>query len=262
MPFNEAFLFSLLLVFTRVSAMLLISPVFGVGTPIQVRIGLCACIAFALTPVIGPHLGAAPADLFGLLSAVGQEALTGLLIGSMLQMIGLAAQMAGSFLDLQIGLSTVQLLNPLSQTPSSLFAQFKYLLAVVLLVSINGHHMMIQAFVESYTISGPGTGLSPEAIQAGYVGLLGKFSLLALQIAAPAAAVSIIIDAAASVVNKAVPQMQVFLVAMPLKVVAGVLAIAVALPAMVTAVDAGVEHAFTALGKMLEPGGAESGVRQ
>jgi flagellar biosynthetic protein FliR len=68
-------------------------------------------------------------------------------------MLLLAFQAAGSFIDLQIGLGSAQILNPMTQQAVTLFAQFKYWLALVLLLMMNGHHMMIQGLVSSYDLA-------------------------------------------------------------------------------------------------------------
>ncbi len=245
---TELGIFGFFLVFTRLGACFMVAPLFGGQTPIQVRVGLAGAIAFALTPLLAPKIGGVPPDFYTFVTRVGHEVLVGLILGSCLQMLLLAFQAAGSFIDLQIGLGSAQILNPMTQQAVTLFAQFKYWLALVLLLMMNGHHMMIQGLVSSYDLAaGPGQ----YAVVEGLLPLINKMGLLCLQVAAPAAAVCILVDVAAGVVNKAVPQMQVFVVGMPAKIVAGILAIAFGLPALVTVVQAGVEHSFDAFHHML-----------
>jgi flagellar biosynthetic protein FliR len=250
MMFDAVYLFAFLLVFIRAGAMLLVAPIFGASTPAQIRIGLAAMVAMALTPVVRSFLGEPPSDLYGLFGAVLYEALAGLLIGWCLQLLAVAAQMAGAFLDIQIGLSTVQIFDPQTQSPVSLFAQFKYLLAVVLLLVFDGHHLMFEAFVESYRLGPIGIG-DMESATSGFLSLVGNLSLLSLQIAAPVAGVCVIVDAAAGIVNKSVPQMQAFMVTIPAKLMLGILTLSLTLPIMATAVKNGVEHTFMALSGIL-----------
>jgi flagellar biosynthetic protein FliR len=247
---DGALVWGFFLVFVRCGAMLLSSPIFGGNTPAQVRIGLTTMVAMALTPVLMPYLGPVPSNLYGMFGGVAYEALIGLLIGSCLQMLMMGAQMAGAFLDIQIGLGTIQIFNPMTQTPVSLFAQYKYMLAIVLLLLMNGHHLMFQAFVASYQYS-PLSGQDLPHIQTGLMSLVSGVCMLALQIAAPVAGVCIVVDAAAGIVNKSVPQMQAFMVTMPAKMMLGIVAMSLTLPVLATAVQNGVEHTFTALQNIL-----------
>ncbi|HRI42734.1 MAG TPA: flagellar biosynthetic protein FliR [Fimbriimonadaceae bacterium] len=247
---DAVYLFAFFLVFVRCGAMLLVSPIFGASTPVQVRVGLAAMTSVALTPLVRSYIGEPPADLYGLVGAVLYEALAGLLIGWCLQLLAVAAQMAGAFLDIQIGLSTVQVFDPQTQSPVSLFAQFKYLLAVVLLLVLDGHHLMFGAFVESYRL-GPIGVQNLDGVTQGFVSLVSNLCLLSLQIAAPVAGVCVIVDAAAGIVNKSVPQMQAFMVTIPAKLMLGIVTLSLTLPIMAIAVKSGVEHTFDALAGIL-----------
>lgn len=240
-------------VFVRCGAMLLSSPIFGGSTPVQVRVGLTTMVACALTPVLRPYIGAPPANLYEVVCGLGYEALIGLLIGSCLQALLMGAQMAGAILDIEVGLGTIQIFNPQTQTPVSLFAQFKFLLALVLLLIMNGHHMMFRAFVSSYQFS-PLSATDMPHLHYGIVTLIGTISLLALQIAAPVAGVCVVVDAAAGIVNKSVPQMQAFIVTIPAKIMLGIVAMSLSLPILATAVQSGVERTFEIVGGMLNDG--------
>lgn len=251
MSLDSTFLYAFLLTVVRCGAMLFSSPLFGGQVPATIRVAITTVVSLSLTPVVAPYIGPMPSDTFLLVGAVAHEALVGILIGASLQFLMLAAQMAGSFLDLQVGFSMAQIFNPISGSPTTLLANFKYMLAIVLLLLMNGHHMMFQAFVESYRL---GNGLEMgqlTSLKDGLLTFIGELSLLALQISAPVAAVCVIVDVAAGIVNKAVPQMQAYLVSLPAKILVGVVALSLALPLMVVAVQNGVEHTLETVLKMV-----------
>lgn len=251
MNLDTAFLYAFLLTLIRCGSMLLSSPLFGGHVPVTIRAAITAVVSLALTPVVQPYIGAMPQEIGPIAFAVAHEALAGLMIGMSLQFLMLAAQMAGSFLDIEIGFGMAQIFNPVSGTPSSLFANFKYMLAIVLLLLMNGHHLMFQAFVESYRL-GHGMGMaSLNEFKDGFVAFVGELCLLALQMAAPVAAVCVVVDVAAGIVNKAVPQMQAYLVSMPAKILVGVVALSLALPLMVVSIQNGVEHTFDTVMRLL-----------
>lgn len=253
MSFDAALFFAFMLVFVRCSAMMFASPMFGAqNLPIQIRIFATLALSAALTITIRPHVGPPPQDLYTLAFAMGHELVAGLLIGTCMSLVLQAAQMAGAFIDLQMGLGLSQALNPITGVPVSIIAQFKYLLALVVFLSINGHHVMLGAFVHSYDTMPSPTMAGLPAIQNSFIGLVTDLSLLALQIAAPVAAVSLVVDAALGVINKAVPQMQIFLVGLPAKIIMGMLAMAIALPALVNGVQYGVEKATASVATAFE----------
>ncbi len=248
MSLDSGLLWAFLLVFVRCSATLLASPVFGAQTtPIQIRVMVTLAISAALVFVLQPSAQTLPQGLGELILAILNEAACGLLLGAFVSLSMMAVQFAGAFLDLNVGLGMSQVMNPVTGVPSSVITQFKSMLAVVVFLGIQGHHFVLQAFVHSYDAM-PTLGMhSLEPLRGALVGLVGDMALLGLQIAAPVAAVGVIVDLAMGVVNRAVPQMPVFLVGLPIKIVASMVALSVALPALVFGVQNGVERSTDAL---------------
>lgn len=248
MSFDSALLFAFLLVFVRCSAMLLVSPVFGAqNTPLQVRIFTTLAISGALTIALKPAIGPVPADLYAFVAAILKEALAGLLIGTFMSLVLQAAQMGGAIIDMQMGLGLSQELNPLTGVPATVISQFKYMLALVIFLSMNCHHQMIVAFARSYETMPPLNYEVLPTVKTGIVSLVGELSLLAIQMAAPVMAVSLIVDAGLGIVNKAVPQVQAMLVGLPAKVILGMVALSLGLPAITSSISNGVGVALRGL---------------
>lgn len=246
MRLDEPMLFAFLLVFVRCSAMLVSSPVFGSqSTPLPIRIMATLSISCAMTVALKPTGMPMPTDMYMLAAAVIHEVVAGLIIGIFLQLALQAAMMAGSIIDLQAGLGMSQTLNPVSGVSSTVLSQYKFMLAVVIFLTMNGHHLMLQAFADSYQALP--SSISLPRLQIELVAAVGRMSIVALQIAAPVMAVGIVVDAALGVVNKAVPQMQVFMVGLPAKIMMGLVAMSLALPALSSAVQNGVIGATDAV---------------
>jgi len=188
-----------------------------------------------------------PSEMYLFVASVLKELLAGLLIGTFMSLVLLAAQMAGAIIDMDMGLSLSQEFSPLTGVSVTVVSQFKYMLALVLFLSMNCHHQMILAFARSYETMPALTYDSIPAVRSGIVSLVGSLSLLALQMAAPVIAVSMIVDAGLGMVNKAVPQIQAMLVGLPAKMILGMLALSLGLPAMATAISSGVNVAFVEL---------------
>ena len=253
MSLDSTLIFGFLAVFSRVTAMLMSAPLYGQVVPVNIRIMVGGIVAMALLPVIHGHLPVPPTDLLGILMLMGREITVGLLIGGCLQFMLAAIQMAGTFLDLQIGIGSAQVFNPMLGQTATPIGQFKFLLGTVLVLMMNGHHLMFDAFVGSYSLP-PLSIESMPGMLTTLTSLIGQLMLLALQIAAPVAAVTVIIDVATRIVNKAVPQTQPFLISLPAKLAVGFLALALGLPALVGAVTGGLDITFDHIRQLI--GGA------
>ncbi|MGV3613906.1 MAG: flagellar biosynthetic protein FliR [Fimbriimonas sp.] len=244
---TEAALFAFFCVFIRCSALMLSSPVFGAQTtPVNVRVMTTLALSGAITAVVQPKAGPVPADLGELLVRLGGEVLIGLLIGSFMTMALQTASIGGALMDVQTGLSSGQVMNPINGVSSTIISQFKFMLSVVVFLSMDGHHLLIQAMIGTYDVAP-----NINAIQTGLTGMLTAMFGLALQIALPTLGVGMLVDAALGLINRAVPSMQALQVGMPAKIAIGLTAVSIGLPAVAGATHAATHAAFKALGPVL-----------
>ncbi len=236
MALDTQWFWAFLVVFVRASGMAMVAPVFGTRTvPVPVRVGLCAVIALGVAPLIQTRVGDPPTEWVNLFTRLVAEVLFGLLMGYGVSLIINTAVMAGEFLDAMMGFSIMQVMNPLSAFPTSIMAQFHYLLAMVLFAVVNGHHLLLLALVRSFELGselGTLTQWSDASLMMG-VRMGGELLLLCLQIAAPAGGVLLVVDSAMAAVSRAVPQVPVWLIGMPAKIAVGLVALGASLPAMV-----------------------------
>ena len=224
-------LWSFLLVFARVTALFVSMPVLGnQSIPATAKIGLAAIISLALRVVIAPSIHNIPPNIVSLLLQILSETAVGLLLGMLVQLIFLSLQIAGGFSDTEMGLGIINILDPMSQQQTSLTGQFMYQLGMTLFLILGGHLWMIQVLYSSYQIvpaasahfSGDFSGVMIQAV--------GQMFLLAFRIAAPLACLMLILDISFAIIARAVPQMNVFIVGMPLKLLLGIMTIAIILP--------------------------------
>ncbi len=236
MSLDTDWFWSVLVGFTRASGLVLLAPVFGSRTvPAPVRVGLAGMIALGLAPVIQPTVGPPPTEWISLITRLVGEALIGLVMGYGVNLIIGAAVMAGELLDQMMGFGMIQILNPLSSFPTSLLAQFHYLLAMVLFALIDGHHLLLLALARSFEL-GQGTGDFQTLAGGGFelaVRLCSDTLWLCVQIAAPAGGVLFVVDSAMAAVSRAVPQVPVWLIGLPAKIAVGIVALGASLPALV-----------------------------
>jgi len=171
-------------------------------------------------------------------AAMAMEIFVGLFVVGLLSIWSFAAiQLAGQIMDMQLGFAIVNVVDPLSGTQIPLMGNLTQTLALLLYLAINGHHYLIQALVKSYqVIPVLGTQLSGD-----FYDLMIKISVLmfvvAVKIAAPILFVTITADIAMGYIARTVPQMNVFIIGLPLKILVGLVALAAFLPAYVWIFD-------------------------
>ncbi|MDW8319949.1 MAG: flagellar biosynthetic protein FliR [Armatimonadota bacterium] len=221
-----------LVVLFRIAGLMVTAPVFGSpSVPAPIKLGFGTAFALALTPATLGKVGTPPEDWLSLIGILLSETLVGMLIGYLVSLFFSAVQMAGAFLDMQVGYGIYQLMNPFAPAPASLLAQFHMLLLMVVYLQVNAHHWLVAALAESFqAVPAGGVALDAARLQPLFSEVVGQVFLLALRIAAPATAVLIVVDTALAIVSRAVPQMPVFFVGAPAKIAMGLVTIAIVLP--------------------------------
>jgi flagellar biosynthetic protein FliR len=225
-----------LLIFCRITAFLLAAPVFSTrGIPSQWKIGISAMIAFLAFAAVGLKQPTAMDGLFIL--AIIREVLIGVLLGFTAYLFFTAVQIAGSFIDIQMGLGIANVIDPMTGAQSPLIGNFKFILAMLLFLTFNGHHYMIDGFMKSYEWIPLNNELF-ASIQRGVVHefLLRSFAnvfSLALQMSAPLVVALFLTDVGLGILSKTAPQFNIFVVGVPIKIIVGFLLLILVLPGFV-----------------------------
>lgn len=224
------------LVFARMVGLFVAAPTWSNPfVPMQLRMALALGLALLVMPVVA--FGELPATLLQLTPVLVRELLVGVIVGFVATVIFAAIHLAGELLDIEMGLSMLNVLDPMSGTQVPLVGNLKYMLALLIFLVVDGHHMLLVGIVQSYgVVPVGGLVVGPEATQAIMDIAAGVFAS-ALKIAAPVMGSLFLTSVTLGVVNRAVPQMNVFVVGMPVKLGMGVLMLAVGLPLYVSFLD-------------------------
>jgi len=223
-----------LLVFMRVSGLFLIVPIFGSrNVPVILRIGLALFISYL---IIG--LQTMPENVrMDSYVHLAYYALTELVIGFLLGFVALLAfsaiSMAGQLIDTHIGFGLVHMLDPQSGMEVTLMGKFKNILAIIIFFTIDGHHTLISIIVESFNIIPAGNVKIETVIALGMIELFVDYFIFALIIAIPIIAASIIVEMVFGIIVRTVPQMNIFVLGIPIKIVIGLVALYLLIPAYV-----------------------------
>jgi flagellar biosynthesis protein FliR len=218
-----------LLIVVRVSTMLFVFPVFSAKQiPVLVRIGLAFLIGFILYRAVPPM---APLPDFGaLVVAVVSQVVLGLIVGFVAYLVFMGIQFAGEILDIQIGFAVANILSPQTQQQVTVIGELELTLATLIFLASDSHLLMLQGIGGSFHLLPlPYINLDP-GVAGSVLTFLQQAFLIVLKIGAPAAVALFITNLALGLLARVAPQMNVFVVGLPLQIGVGLLMMAVSVP--------------------------------
>lgn len=226
----------LLLLLLRVSALIFSSPIFGRRTiPVIARIGYCACIAylfFVSIPQTQPLDYNNDLILYVLLCV--KELLFGLVLGYVLNVFFTLTFTAGQLIDMQMGFGLVNVFDPQSNLSIPMVGNFLNIIMILVFFAMNGHHRLIQIlYLTVVRIPIGAVEFSPNLALVA-VELFSQTFLLAFSIALPIVISGLLGEALMGVITRSVPQINVFAIGLPLKVVLGFVVLLAMLPVYVS----------------------------
>ncbi len=220
-----------LFVFLRVAAILLTAPLFDSrNIPVVFKAGLAASISMLLVPLLNPAAIQWPTDIFPFGIGMVCEILIGVAIGLSVKMLFIGLQLGGQLAGFQMGFAIANVMDPMSSTQIPILAQFNNLMAMLLFLITNSHHFFIRAVVDSLRLIPPFGFRFSESLATRLVDLGGHMFITAIKVGAPIIAAMLLTTVALGIVARTVPQMHIFIVAMPVKIVIGLIFLAITLP--------------------------------
>lgn len=213
-------------VFTRLGGLMTSGPIFSTyPIPMQIKAWLIATVSFIIFPMIMAKSGfQMPTSVPELTVILLKEFMIGFIIGFIANIVFIGIEMAGNMLSMQMGLSIAQALNPVTGENSPVLAQAYTLIATMVFIGLNAHQWLFSAIYQSFHAIPPGYGFVINAqITKQILFMTGQMFTIGLGVALPVFAVLLITDVLLGFVSKMMPQMNIFMVAMPLKIYVGIL---------------------------------------
>jgi flagellar biosynthetic protein FliR len=218
------------LILIRIGTIVAMIPILGDRTtPMRVKAGLAILITALVVPFVD-RPAAVPHDLFSLGLSMAGEVFIGVILGFAGKLVFAGIQLAGQLVGFQMGFSIVNIIDPVTSGQVSIIAEFQYLLAGLLFLAVDGHHMMIAAISESYRVL-PVLGFHMTGgLVQNLVALSGNMFAVAVKISAPIVAALMFANIGLGLVARTVPQINIFIVGFPLQIAIGLIGVGVTLP--------------------------------
>ena len=229
-----------LLMLTRCTGLFMIAPFFGsLNIPIMMRAAAAFMFAVVLFPVVD-GLGltvAVPTTLLAYTAAVIEELFVGWLIGFVAYVCFSAIHLAGKVMDMQVGFAVVNVMDPTSGQQIPLIGSFLYNLSIIVFLVTNGHHMIIASLFESFKAV-PMLTMSPNlSLPLIIANFTTGIFLTGMKIAMPVTFAILLTNVGLGILARTMPQMNIFVVGIPMQLTVGVLILSMILPFYVLFLD-------------------------
>ena len=233
--------------FFRIAAMLMVAPMFGARlVPARVRVILAVALAASLTALI-PSPGAIdPLSGAGLM-AIAQEIAIGATMGFMVQMVFDAVIIGSQTIAMSMGLGFAMLVDPQRGVNVPILSQFFVILTTMMFLALNGHLILIEVLMQSFTT------LPPGAASFGTDGIWTVVSwgtemfAGAVLIALPAVVALLVVNMAYGVISRAAPTLNLFAVGLPTTILLGFVILQYSLQSTLVGLTDMLDGVFTVL---------------
>lgn len=233
-----------LLILARIAGLFIEAPVFSAKSiPASIKVVVALWLAALLWFVVPVKY--LPDTQIMFLFAMSVEVLIGYAIGFTSSLLLQSAQAAGDILDLQMGLSVANVLSPTTGTSTSITGAFLYLVALIVFLLVNGHHMVLSALHQSFValpiFSVP--NFSSPNMLLHIIDLLSFFWIATIQLCAPILLLIFLIDFSFGIVSRVAPQVNVFMLGFQVKPSLGLFGLMLISPLLIN-------HIITLMGQL------------
>ncbi|PHN33704.1 flagellar biosynthetic protein FliR [Pseudomonas sp. ICMP 561] len=204
----------------RIVALLMTMPIIGTTlVPRRVRLYLALAITVVVAPVLPPMPEVNALDLTALL-LIGEQIIIGAGLGLFLQLFFHSFVIAGQIISTQMGMGFASMVDPTNGVSSAVIGQFFTMLVTLVFLGMNGHLVVIETLIESFTTMPVGSGLLVSNFWALANGL-GWVMAAGLKLVLPTITALLVVNIAFGVMTRAAPQLNIFSIGFPLTLVMG-----------------------------------------
>lgn len=231
---NDAVI-TFLLVFCRISSFMVISPGFSLKqTPVLLKGLLSLSFSLSVFSVLPEKIMIA--NLYLLLFFIIKEILVGLAIGFIVQLIFSGIEMAGQIIDFQVGFSMGSVFDPGVGIQGSNYGRLYYWIALSLFFVTDMHHIVIESLLNSFDVVPVTQAVLKGTTVDGIILLFAEVFKIAILLAAPVVLVALVTDCVLGIISRSVPQINVLMIGMPMKIIISFFFMLLFLPNMVQSV--------------------------
>ncbi|MDD2365535.1 MAG: flagellar biosynthetic protein FliR [Desulfuromonadaceae bacterium] len=219
-----------MLVLSRVAGIFAALPVFGGRTlPVRIKTITVFMITLLCFPTLSVKPPEIPSDAFALVLLLLSELMIGLTLALISQIIFAAVEFSGQIIGMQMGLTISSIIDPSQGTQTQIMSVIQTLFATLIFLSLNIHHIFIRAIIDSFqVIPLGGWHISGELIHFLVIRTADIF-IIGIRLAAPVMVALLLTTVALGIMARAFPQMNIFMISLPLNVGLGLIVMGITL---------------------------------
>lgn len=208
-----------LAILARMAAIVASLPIFtSSNAAMRIRLAVAVTMSLLLFPVLDFKLSAQQMTSVGFALIIVQEALLGLLLGFVIQLLFFAVQFGGTIVGYQMGFAAAEILDPQNQQQVPLLSQFQNVIAILIFLALDVHHIIFRVIARSYTLLPPGNmDFSGNAIPF-ILTMTGQMFVLGLQLVIPVMVVLMVSMFILGIMSRVFSQLQVFMLSFPINI--------------------------------------------
>ncbi len=229
LDFKLQFVLAVMLISVRVGAVFLLTPLFSIGNiPIRIRVMLTMALSLMFVLLLWEQqlfMNISVNDLFEII--IG-EAFLGVMLAFGVFTAFATFNFAGRILDYQMGFGVANLIDPVTNNQEPLLGVMLNIMAVIIFFLIDGHHLIIKGLIYSFQVIPPGTIISHFPIVE-IIKQFGAIFIFGLGLVAPVVFVVFLLDAALAIAARTMPQVNMFILGIPIKIFVGLSVLAISI---------------------------------
>ncbi len=210
-----------MLLFIRFTSLFAFLPIFShTNIPMAVKGAFAVfftVLFYTITPAVDPYIGANE-----LIGAIIMEGAFGFVAGFLLSTLFAAVGFAGEQMSMVMGFSMAAAYDPQTQQSSQVISVMLSFFALMILLAVDGHHLIIQYIAESIKRVPLGHFVLTQAYLEYSMVAVKNIFLIGFTIAFPLMALSLLSDIIFGMIMKTMPSFNLLVVGMPIKIILGI----------------------------------------
>ena len=230
---DVAYFLGLFLIFLRISSYFTATQIFfPSGTPIMFKVSFSMILSYGMISGIDYTTALNIDSNYMIAFYAVSEIMTGIILGYITNLIFQAAKFAGGWMDVHAGFSMVTVLDPATQTSSTLLGNLSYFIALVFFFMINGQQLVVRLIHESLSIVPLGQTIVYQETVLGVAETIVDFFTLGVKIAIPVIIIIVMTDICLGLISRTVPTIPILIFGMPIKNILGFVTFIIIMPIM------------------------------